>query len=254
MDYDWLVLECTALFEEQQGLKPLLSRYRLVTLKISPVTLGFPCMRLRKYMLLVRRGRLEWREEIERMGHHAAFRGLFARSIQTRGVDLARAPNEQVVNYKKLMCKQRGMPLQQQNGNEWSFFQCATGSVRNKVMEYEALASQTHPEMHPPLLCNARQHATFMTCTAMVPTLLRRSLLWSLSARRPLLPGEHLEVMGFNLFGPNPCRPAAALLALPEAQMKNVAGNGMHSAAVGCAILFLLSGVVVVPQSSEYVE
>ena len=57
------------------------------------------------------------------------------------------------------------------------------------------------------------------------------------------MPAEQLEAMGLNMFGPRPCAIAPALFALPDAQQKAVAGNGMHAAAIGCALLFLLAGV-----------
>ena len=82
-----------------------------------------------------------------------------------------------------------------------------------------------------------------MEYTPMMPALLRGSILWSMSARRPCHPEEHLEVMGYNMFGPDCCACASVLSSLSDAQQRSVSGNGMHAAAIGSVLMFLLSGV-----------
>ena len=92
-------------------------------------------------------------------------------------------------------------------------------------------------------LCNLRQRPSFMASTATVPALLRRSFLWCLGLKRPLLPQEHLEVMGFKMFGDSPCSAALVLNSLTGTEQRSLAGNSMHMAAIGSVLMFLLAGV-----------
>ena len=239
--YDWLILECTALFDED-GLAPLRPWYRVVTLKFSPVLLGFPVSRMRKYMLLTRHGVLKWRCEIESAGHMNAFKAIFAQTVCLEGVDLARAPQEKLEEMRQHMIKKRSLPATRSSGKPWGFYHLLSGSLRASVLQHEKTASAV-PGSRPRMVCNPGQRSSFLRCTSMVPALLRRSLLWSMLARRPFHSEEHLEIMGYNMFGPECCSCAEVLRALPETEQRSIAGNGMHAAAIGSAVMFLLSGV-----------
>ena len=239
--YDWLILECTGLFDES-GLVPLHPWYKVVTLKFSPTLLGFPCSRIRKYMLLTRHGVLKWRRQILDVGHMQAFKMIFSRRVQLGGVDMARAPAHMVENYKMQLCEARGLPPLRSSGRPWSFFQLMPKSIRVAIEQYEQMASLRHG-VRPRLVCNVRQRPSYMDPTDMVPALLRRSLLWSLSARRPLLSEEHVEIMGYSMFDPRPCAIADVLRSLTDGERRSVCGNGMHVGAIGASLMFLLSGV-----------
>ena len=241
-NFDFIIIENTALFDES-GLEPLLEYYDKVTLKFSPVLLGIPVQRVRKYMILTRRGVLQWRDEVTKLGHMQAFKLVFGRRVMMKGVDMARAPAEMLGAYKQEMCDRRGMTRTRPDNTEMSFFQCSSAAVRNQIIAHEDKVIPAHGK-YPPLVCNLRQKPEFVAATEMVPALLQRSLLWNLASRRPFLPSEHLEMMGFNMFGPHRCSVAAALDALPESQQRSVAGSTMHSAAMGCVFMFLLSGAV----------
>ncbi len=94
-------------------------------------------------------------------------------------------------------------------------------SIRVAIEQYEQMASLRHG-VRPRLVCNVRQRPSYMDPTDMVPALLRRSLLWSLSARRPLLSEEHVEIMGYRMFDPRPCAIADVLRYLTDGERRSV--------------------------------
>ena len=75
------------------------------------------------------------------------------------------------------------------------------------------------------------------------PTLLRKTVIWSMALQRVYLPLEHFEVMGYDMYSPggNRCSFANALRELSPNQLQSLSGNGMHAAAVGHALMFLLA-------------
>eukprot|EP00974_Lingulodinium_polyedra_P071459 6913591-Lingulodinium_polyedra.AAC.1 len=56
-------------------------------------------------------------------------------------------------------------------------------------------------------------------------------------------PLEHFEVQGYSVFGSEPerCCFAEGLEPLSDSQLRSVSGNGMHAAAIGLCMMFLLS-------------
>ena len=93
-------------------------------------------------------------------------------------------------------------------------------------------------------ICNLRQTpGGVMGHHAMhVPTLLRRSLLWSSRFQRPLLGQEHLLVQGVPTFASKFLPPWVNLVhSLTDQQMRSLAGNSINSMIAGCLTIWALA-------------
>ena len=202
--------------------------------------LGFPANRWRKYMLLVNKRRFRWFPEIAAVGHATAFAAIFARQVRMKGVDFLRAPDDHIAEYLKRLASQRGLPEHDADGKPWNVIDVLPPAFRRVVSHHHEVAKENGGEC-PELLCNAVQSVSFMGRTPMGPALLRRGFSWSMKARRPLLPAEHFEVMGYRMFGQRVCMAADVLFTLSEKQQRGLSGNCMHAAAVGSAMMFLLA-------------
>ena len=246
---DCVILENTANFDVA-GLAPLQSMYTILVLKFSPTLLGVPATRMRKYMVLIKRCKLQWRPELERFGLQIAFQKLFERKIMIGAVDLLRASKEDVQAYKNTFLQRSHLPALRASGREWSFFQSLPGGMRGMIRNHEACAAQTEKAEpteqtgRKALIATIGQSPARNPPRECCPALLRKTKLWSLLDRRLCLPGEHLELMGYNIYGPGAVSFAEELISMkPQAQVE-LAGNGMHACAIGSVLLFLLCGVI----------
>lgn len=125
------------------------------------------------------------------------------------------------------------------------------------------------------LVCNLRQTASYAPPTPIMSTLLRKSLLWCMSARRLQTPLEALEAHGVGPLwvkgdyseeelaemDPPPDDAADLMAEVPpllealrqgekftDNQIRSLAGNGMHVPTVTAVILFVLAGTEPAPQ------
>ena len=240
-DADAGVLECTTEFDETTGLSPILDEFQVVVLRFSPTMLGLPCSRPRVYMLVTRKSRLRWRTSIEDAGCSKVFEDLFGRRLVASGEILVRAPADEVDEHVQEMALRRGLPAMQANGRKWKFDRVLAPGMRHRLKRYRTIAAK-HPAF-PNVFCNLRQQPGHGPISTTIPALLQSSVIYSFKHNRALLPKEHFEAMGYKMWGERRAAFAEALSATQsEAQMRSLAGNGMHSAAVGAAIMFLLAG------------
>ena len=138
------------------------------------------------------------------------------------------------------------MPLSRNSGRDWSSYHVMSGSLRRMVRAHEHQNSGRRDGV----LCNARQHAKYMSGTENAPALLRNSLLWNLKLKRMLLPAEHMEIMGMQMYdtdGDN-CAVAEHVRGLPNKDVRSLTGNGMHTAAIGTIFMYLLSVIEPLPR------
>ena len=248
-NYDFIILECTSHFDTR-GLSPFEHLYDILVFKFSPTLLGFAASRVRKYMMLIHKQRFRFLQQAADFGHFELFESLFGRIVKLKGIDLCRAPAEDIDDYKKMLARRRGMPECRNSGRMWSSYQVLSGSLRRMVYAHEAANSGRGNGV----LCNARQHATYMSGTVHVPALLRNSLLWNVKLRRILLPTEHMEIMGMQMYGTETenCAIAEHVRTLSCKDVRSLTGNGMHTAAIGTIFMYLLS--VIEPLGFEAIE
>ena len=241
--YDAVILECTSGFD-LDGLQSIgASRdYHVVCLHICPRDLGFPNSRKRKYMLFTRVGRLRWKQSVQAIGHEKVFGHIFHRAPRMFGDQLMRAPRNEVEAYMNHLRSQRGLPAVRKSGKAWTCFQILSPARRARVLQHEASVNRQRGSKTSRSLCNILQSPRFMPATDHSPAMLQKTTLWSMRHQRVTTPMEQLEIMGYQVWG---CRPSTspwvdALASLTYAQQQSVGGNGMHAAAIGSAIMFLL--------------
>eukprot|EP00975_Prorocentrum_lima_P007595 1629839-Prorocentrum_lima.AAC.1 len=70
---------------------------------MSPVLLGDPVRRPRKYVVLLRKDRLQWQEHVLRHGLQQCFEEIFRREVLLPGFARLRAPEESVRRHIQAM-------------------------------------------------------------------------------------------------------------------------------------------------------
>jgi hypothetical protein len=241
-DYDVAIFECTPTFDYETGLGPLMVDWNLVVLPFSPTMLGLPTSRPRVYMVLTRKKSLQWISGIAEAGGHATvFEGIFGRSLSANGDIFVRAPAADVAKHIEEMALRRGFPPLRHDGRPWRCTQMLPVAMQSRVRRHVAGVAARHV-CYPNVFCNLRQQPGYGPVCVTVPALLRSSTVYSFRFKRTLLPTEHFEAMGYRMYGEHRASFADALLSTQSgAQAKSLAGNGMHCAAIGAVLMFVLS-------------
>ena len=217
------------------------------TLRACPSLFGLPVTRDRKYMVFLSR-RLEWCDAVHTVGVQEAFRKLFARPVVMRGDELLRAPDAAVDDFVRSLAVARGLPPVGPGGVAWSCYLAMSSASKQSVRDHEESLAAAGFAQRAAVLTNIAQRASHMgpVLSGFVPALLRSSLLWSFRKRRLVLPAEHLELQGYNLWGNEDRRSvvAALLPSLRSTSLKSLAGNAMHIQSIGSVLMFVVSCTV----------
>ena len=119
--------------------------------------------------------------------------------------------------------------------------------------QHEKLAQELHlaraRNIDEEWVCDLEQNPdTMVRAGPVMPTLITHGMMWGLKANRPMLAPEHLAVQGHLLqdlllrnkktTGPYAVNKKLPVGGLSEAQMKSLAGNGQHLAAMGTFVLW----------------
>lgn len=137
------------------------------------------------------------------------------------------------------------LPDEPSDGAQWSMRQVLHEGLARRLDAYEAALGKRKARF----IVNLHQNHSFVRrFSELCPSLLTRtSTLWDMKLNRLMLPIEHLVVMGLPIFDEgreDNDRFSVELLALDgtlsSAEIKHFAGNGMHHAAVGLVLAFLL--------------
>jgi hypothetical protein len=115
-DEDWVIVECVTSFDHSMLEKLLGDRFSLTVLNFSPTLLGIPVMRKRKYMILLKKGSLQWDSSIAGLGPQGAFELLVARKVTISGDCLCRAPCTEVSDSVATLVVKRGFPTKRRSG------------------------------------------------------------------------------------------------------------------------------------------
>ena len=176
-----------------------------------------------------------------------AFARVFGHTVSLKGTVYFAAPPHEVQAHIDRLAASRDMPATRASGKPWSYFQAVSPGSRARIEGHEDNLVQRGFGERSQCLVNVTQNAHHHnTCSEHVPALLRGSLIYSPYHRRCLIPAECLQLMGFPIFeecaSAKPCFARAALeqTSFSDSQMRAMAGNAMHCAAVGACIMFLL--------------
>ncbi len=219
------------------------SLYDVTVLNFSPITLGIPASRPRCYMILVRKGSLQWHPEVVSVGPAVVFNRIFSRALSAGGEIYLRAPEADLELHVEELAAKRGLAPHKASGRKWRCKQVLPYSQRRRIQLHLESSAPAHAA-YPNIFCNLRQSPSFGSLSAVMPTLLRGSVIYSFQAERVLVAKEHFEVMGYRMFSEPTAGFAGALDGLSNCQLRGLAGNGMHLAAISSVLLFALAGTV----------
>ena len=259
---DLIIVECVPQFDSEMMGELFANHYNLDVLQFGPTLFGEPVERPRKYMILTRKDKLQWRTQIEDFGVQDAFFRIFARTVCMEGQCKFRAPDDYIESQLQDLARAQSLPPRSRSGKQWSFYQVASQAVRSSIDDHEAAVARRigSDAVQTSWIANLRQSSTFMPAMQFtVPALLRTSRLWLCGKRRNALPLELLEVQGWNIWGSGGisrdtevesegmepslpdelrCGFVQHLHDLSSTQIFSMAGNSMHLRAIGATLLF----------------
>ena len=246
-DEDFFVAECVTSFDDETLAELLDGKYSLYTLRACPTLFGLPIARDRKYMVCLSKRR-SWHPAIHANGPAQSFQKLFERQVMMRGDELLRAPVSKQNEFLSKLATQRNLPPFRSSGSGWSNFLVMTHAQQKSLGQHEDALRNAGLSSTAPVLTNLSQRAQHMgpVLSGYVPTLLRRSKIWSFRLRRMVLPEECIELQGYNLFGHAECRSPIqhAMAFVKDSAKKSLAGNAMHVQSIGSVLIFVLACTV----------
>lgn len=133
-----VTMENVDLFDDAMLGELVASTYRLKVLSVDPVMFGLPATRSRKYMMLLRKGFVQWAPEVEQ-DPETAFHKLFCRPVPLDGGVFFSAPASYVEDTHKVQAKQKGLPELQPSGSPWPSKLLMSKGVRDRVKQWEEI-------------------------------------------------------------------------------------------------------------------
>lgn len=220
--YGICVIECTPAFDHKQLERLLGPGFRVQYAVFSPLDIGHPTSRTRKYTVVLNEEKLEWLVEKELTTK--LFLDEFGCAVQTTGsVYMTKTSQAAVDRMVGKMARTRHLTARD---GQWPMRRLLSPGYESRLQEQEAKVGGKHSD----LFCYLCQSTKYGGATSHIPALLRKSLIWSMGRRRLLLPEEHCRVMGMR-FTP-------AMEDLSDGLVRSLAGNAMHRAALGCILLY----------------
>lgn len=132
----WFVLENVESFDDALVAELVSSVYDILVLTIDPYMFGVPVTRSRKYLLMKRRGYVEWVREVEK-DPTTAFHVLFGRPLGIDGRIFYSAPEEIVADTHKAIARQKNMAETLPNGAPWPSKLLMSNQTRERVKQWE---------------------------------------------------------------------------------------------------------------------
>jgi hypothetical protein len=242
---DLIFHECTPDFDVATLQVIFAAIYVITTLVFSPVHLGWPASRSRRFTLLVHRERRALPLELSA----AVFSSLFFPKCSINGSVFWCAAAEVVATNTAAKAEALHLPTIDEHGHSWPPRMVLKQGFYQRLMAYEKLCAKSRRPCI--FIVNLHQNANYSRALSkMMPALLTRtSLMWSMVHQRCLTPLEHLVVMGVPVFDTSRSdidRSGIELLAkrgkLTSVEITHAAGNGMVQIAIGCVLMFGLGG------------
>lgn len=252
---DFIVQECTPRFMEDILNKVLDSLYTTQVIEISPMDLGIPSNRPRKWTI----SSLKVRWTYKCSFNSTEFKSFVYRKLALYGDVFFNSAPEEVLKYYEVLASRSMVPFMGNVSDE--YIKCG---YRKRLRDYRHLAVSKHRfQISPVLVCNLHQNpsSNFPQMMEDVPTLMcKTSSLYLLrspgqganekldvsddSAKfregRLLLADEALQVMGWPLFKPESCALTNVLPLLSDESKRSLAGNGMNIAVAGTMLLWIM--------------
>ena len=222
---DWVVCECTELFDAQTFSEIVGEVYNLHTILVSPEMIGEPIRRRRMYMLLIHKSRWQFCESVQMQSAQEVFEQLFQMQVVLPVTAKFRADASELASFMEDLLRRQNMPGKSRSGKAWSYMQACSSASRISVQEHTAWLQDNVDPPFTGWVANLSQRATHMPPTPRIPALLKNSHLYIFGLSRPALPSEHFELQGWNLYGPQLgtwCRPETSYAqSAPDASASN---------------------------------
>ena len=224
-----LVMECVAEFATE-----LLARfshtYVIATLDFSPLDLGIPIHRKRKYMMLRHLQHTAAHTDLE-----PTFQALFFRHLVANGDLYMAATTDQLRQEIHAAVIQRlGIDARRPEDLDGHGWEALMAPWQSRCLKKWLVKVGDHHSGY----INIGQSVEYMKGEQCIkkwaPTLTTKSMLYSLSARRVVLLREMLLMHGIRDF--------EFESGVSSNAVRRMAGNGMHAASVGSMLLFALGG------------
>ena len=215
-------------------------------LLFSPVNLGVPSSRTRRYTLFSKL------KIVPGFGPND-FEARFFRKLSRTAAVYLRASEEQIRKHVKTIAAQKALVLSSIS-EDLSPSDVLSGSRWVRMMGYLDMArkkKQNVLRQAAALMVNLEQAPSFNNylMADIAPALLRHSYLYDIVSEREILPDEHFLVQGLPVPGYVSPELAATfpfprvMAELCDKQKRQLTGNGMHVHAVGSAIMWLLASI-----------
>lgn len=212
--------------------------YSHETVQLDPARMGLPCCRPRSYTIVA------CSSSVAIASLSDLLLGSTSKRLAMDASAYFRAPQDLQLSVKKAMLKKRHINLSDGIAADlpWSRVLCFGSRLRLEDHKRRALEKSDGK----PALAMVSQTVPFAgSMRSVVPTLLRNSMCFDTTTGRMLLPIEHFVVNGIPLF----CDiltpelvviPQSAFEDLSISDARQLAGNMMHLASVGCALMAAL--------------
>ena len=207
--------------------------YSLYSIIVCPSDFGLPIRRPRRYTLMVLKGVVQFHGNLE------DFLQKFKAIKLMDCVDLFKAPVEHQQDVLVKQARRHSAEV----ARSWTqtlspgALQRYEDCTRAFSSRYGSSSSTVVDIDH-----NASIHRGGQTH---LPSLVTHGTLWCLSEGRPAVGAEHMMAQGVPMFdGACPWTPDT-IASLTEAQLKKLAGNGMHVNVVGLLLIYVLCHLTV---------
>ena len=234
------------------------------SLNFAPTDLGLPTHRLRKYTIFARKDLLKFHISWSR----PSMEDVAWRSLTLVGKVFFRSPQSYQKRALKDLARRTNKP-EKIGDKDVAPIDVLAGGDRKRLKAHIESAADRGLTF---VCANARQTAQFYRCDGMIPVLTTKSnMIWgqdvgqtgssSDHVARPLYAYEQLAAHGYPVLLPAKHRLSSLLpsllsfrsmlskTSLSESELRTMAGNGMHLAAVGLAILEATLGLIEIQPS-----
>ena len=141
-DEDVVLVECVCGFDHSMLERLLDDLFALQWLPITPVQMGIPASRRRKYMILLRRKDWRFHGVVHAQSALKVYLNLFGRPCTLNAESLLRAGTEEVANWVQTQAHKQHMPLKRADGRPWSAYLVESVCKRRRIQEYDRLAAE----------------------------------------------------------------------------------------------------------------
>ena len=167
---DMILIGCVRAFPHTVLEQIFGERFELRFVHASPLQMGIPASRTRKYMCLFKKARWQWLHGASNDVFTRWYAAFFTRPCRLGGEDLLVASEQAVSQHVQQQALQRGLLKKRRIDAEWSSYLTLPPTLRQRVKDYEVVAKERDPEDENAEgamisgVVNLNKTATYMPC------------------------------------------------------------------------------------------